>query len=90
MSLMALIEDIQSAIKSDKIIFGYRKTIKFMKLSTPKLIIIAGNVPEDMRKEIEHNAKIGGVKVEIFNGTSKELGLLCGKPFPITTITIKG
>jgi len=86
---MTLTEEIQSAIKSDKTIFGYRKTINFMKLYTPKLIIIAKNVPENMRKEIEHNAEIAEVKVKVFNGTSKELGLICGKPFPITTITIK-
>jgi len=87
---MPLIDEIQRAIKSDKTIFGYRESIKFIKTDTPKLIIIVKNMPDNMRNEIEQNAKVSEVKVEVFDGTSKELGLVCGKPFPITTITIKG
>jgi large subunit ribosomal protein L30e len=87
---MTLTEIIQNALKSNKIIIGYKKSIKFMKLNTPKLVIIAKNSPENIRKEIEHNAKMAGVKVEIFEGSSKELGIVCGKPFPITTLVIKG
>lgn len=82
-------EEIQSAIKSNKVIFGYRKTIKFIKINTPKLIVIAKNAPENMKKEIEHNAKIAKTRLEVFGGTSKELGIVCGKPFPVATITIK-
>jgi len=84
-----IVDEIQSAIKSDKEIFGYRETIKSIKINTPKLIIIARNIPENMRKEIDHNAKISKTKIEIFDGTSKELGVICGKPFPIATLTIK-
>jgi len=87
---MTLIEEIQTAIKSEKTIFGYRESIKFIKVDTPELVIIAKNIPDNMKKEIEHSAKISKVKVEVFDGTSKELGVVCGKPFPITTITIKG
>jgi large subunit ribosomal protein L30e len=87
---MSLTETIQTAIKDNKAIIGYRKSIKFIKLYTPKLIVIAKNSPEVMRKEIEHCAKIKGVKVETFAGSSKELGIICGKPFPVTTLVIKG
>ena len=51
---------------------------------------MAKNIPEDMRKEIEHHAKIFGIKVSIFEGSSKELGVICGKPFPVSTLVIKG
>jgi ribosomal protein L30E len=46
-------------------------------------------VPEKIRKEIEHNAKIAGIKVEIFDKSSKELGVLCGKPYPVSVLVIK-
>lgn len=86
---MTIVEDIQDALKSNKLILGYKESIKFIKTNSPKLVVIAKNVPEDMRKEIEYNTKISGSKVEIFNGSSKELGLVCGKPFPVTTLVIK-
>lgn len=85
-----LTEIIQSAIKSNKIVIGYRESIKFIKTNSPKMIIIAKDAPEKIKKEIEHNAKIFGIEVQIFNGSCKDLGIICGKPFPVTTLVIKG
>jgi large subunit ribosomal protein L30e len=87
---MTLTETIQAALKANKTIVGYRKSIKFIKSNTPKLVVVAKNSPESVKKEIEHNAKTTGVKVEVFEGSSKELGIVCGKPFPVTTLVIKG
>lgn len=84
-----LTEKIQSAIKSKKIIIGYKESIKFIKTNSPKTIIVAMNTPEKMKKEIEYNAKISGIELEVFEESSKELGILCGKPFPVTTLVIK-
>ncbi len=84
-----LTEKIQSAIKSKKIIIGYKESIKFIKTNSPKLIIVAMNTPEKMKKEIEYNAKISGIELQVFEESSKELGIECGKPFPVTTLVIK-
>jgi len=80
---------IQDALKAKKAILGYRQAIKFIKIDEPKLIVIAKNIPESMKKEIEHNAKISSILLEIFGGSSKELGVVCGKPYPISAIVIK-
>lgn len=87
---MTLIEDIQVAIKSNMAILGYRESIKFIKNYTPKVVVMAKNIPENMKKEIEHNAKVSNYKIEVFDGSSKDLGIVCGKPFPVTTLVIKG
>jgi len=83
-------EMIQDALKTKKVVIGYKDSIKFIKLNTPKLIVISNNLPESLRKEIEHNAKLGNMKMEVFNGNSKELGIFCGKPFPVSMLVIKG
>ena len=87
---MELVKEIQKALKENKVIIGYRESIDFIKLNQPKLIVMAKNIPDEMRKEIEHHAKIFGIKVSIFEGSSKELGVICGKPFPVSTLVIKG
>ncbi|MFH0710969.1 MAG: 50S ribosomal protein L30e [Candidatus Aenigmatarchaeota archaeon] len=87
---MNLQEEVQTAVKNDKAVLGYRRSIKFIKLNAPKLIVIANNMPQNLRNEIEHNAKVSDVKVEIFNGTSTELGIICSKPFPVSALVIKG
>lgn len=85
-----LTETIQSAIKSNNIIIGYNESIKFIKNNSPKIVIIANDAPEKIKKEIENNAKVFEIEVQIFKGTCKDLGVICGKPFPVTTLVIKG
>lgn len=82
-------EEIKKAIKKKNVIIGFKKSLKYMKINKPKLVVIAKNIQEDRKKEIEYLAKIGKFKVKIFDGTSKELGIVCGKPFPISTLVIK-
>ncbi|MEM5794448.1 MAG: ribosomal L7Ae/L30e/S12e/Gadd45 family protein [Candidatus Aenigmatarchaeota archaeon] len=86
---MSLAKTIQDAIKSKKAIIGYRESIKYLKLNKAELIILAENSPEKIKKEIEHIAKIANIKLETVK-ESKELGVMCGKPFPVTTVVIKG
>ncbi|MEM5879062.1 MAG: 50S ribosomal protein L30e [Candidatus Aenigmatarchaeota archaeon] len=86
---MKLEEEIINANKSGKIILGYRESKKFIRTNDAKLVVVANNIPEKIRKEIEHEIKIAGVKIEIFNGSSKDLGVLCGKPYPVGVLVIK-
>lgn len=85
---MALIEDVQAAVKAGKAIIGYRQTLKAAKTGSPKMIVISGNMPEAMKKNIEQNAKAAGIDMQIFDGTSTQLGVVCGKSFPISAIAI--
>jgi large subunit ribosomal protein L30e len=82
-------EEIKNVIKSKDIIIGYRKAIKFMKSDKPKMVIIANNIPEKMKKEIETHVKIFNLDMRVFDGDSKKLGIICGKPYPVTTIIVK-
>jgi len=82
-------DEIQTAIKNKKAILGYRKSLKFIKFNTPKLIVMSENIPEKIKKIIEENAKITKVKINLFDGTSKEFGIFCGKSFPISILVIK-
>lgn len=87
--MTSLIETVQTAIKTNKAIIGYKKSMRFIKTGSPELIVVARNISKKMKDGIEHNARIGGVQVEIFNSSSKELGVVCGKPFPVSTLVIK-
>jgi len=80
---------IKEKIKQDKILFGYKSVMKSIKSSRPKLIVYANNLPEDRKKMIEHNAKISNVEIKEYPNDSVNLGLVCGKPFPVSTLAIK-
>lgn len=87
---MDVTEDVQQAVKANKAIIGYRESLSYIKTSKPKLIVMSNNLPSSARKEIEHNSKISKIKLETFGGTSRDLGVICGKPFPVSTLVIKG
>lgn len=85
-----LTEEIQTALKTSNAILGYRRSIKFIKINRPKLVVMSDNVPEQIRNEMEHIAKLSGLKLEVYDGNSRDLGIVCGKPFPVSVLTIKG
>jgi len=84
-----LLDQLKNALKEKNVIIGSRRTLKYLKLGNVKLVVIANNCPETIRKDINHYAKMSKLKVEGFNGTAKQLGVFCGKPFPIATLSIK-
>jgi len=85
---MKIEDEITSALKARKIILGLNETMSALKSRSPKSVIVAKNIPESKRKDIEYNSKIFKVKLEIFEGTSKQLGVICGKPFPVSALAI--
>ena len=88
---MTISDDIRTAVKSEKAIIGYRETSKFLKSGGKvKEVVISNNIPENMDKDIRANTKAADVKLQDFDGTSKDLGTACGKPFPVAVMIIKG
>lgn len=85
---MSFLDELKESLNNKKAILGSRKTIKYLKAGKLKTIIIAKNCPENVKKDLEHYSKISKIKVERFDGTGKQLGVFCGKPFPIATIGI--
>jgi large subunit ribosomal protein L30e len=81
-------EDLREALNDKKVILGSKRTIKYLKLGKAKKIIISNNCPESIKKDAEHYTKLTGIKMESFDGTSKQLGIFCGKPFSISALAI--
>ncbi|MCS7093878.1 MAG: ribosomal L7Ae/L30e/S12e/Gadd45 family protein [Candidatus Aenigmarchaeota archaeon] len=79
-------EKIKEALKENKAILGYREVLKFIRNNNVELVVLAKNTPEKIKNIILHS----NVAVEIFDGSSKEMGTLCGKPYPVAVIAIKG
>lgn len=79
---------VKEAISEKKAIYGYRKAYRYLKNYKPKLVIIAKNMREDLKKDIISAVKDKNL-IKEFDGTSIDLGIICGKPFPISVIVIK-
>lgn len=76
---------LRTAVMSGKVYIGTRQTKKVLKTTQPKLIIFASNID---RKQFEDLKNLQGVPTYTFPGTNQELGSACGKPFPVSVLSI--
>ena len=72
------------AVKTGKVVIGSKKAIELSNSGEAKIIILAKNCPEDTRKQIESSK----VPIYIYDGTGRELGPVCGKPFIIAAMAV--
>ena len=84
----SIIKEVKEKLKKGKVILGYRKSLKYLKLNKPKFVIVAENAPEEIKKDIFF-VLTDKNKLKVFKGTSIELGTLCGKPFPVSVLVVK-
>ncbi|MFH1257875.1 MAG: 50S ribosomal protein L30e [Candidatus Micrarchaeota archaeon] len=85
---MDLNKAIRLVVDTGKVELGGDKARKIALLGGAKLIVLASNLPKGSSRDLEHYAKLSGIPVLEFGGTSLELGTVCGKPFPVSALTI--
>jgi large subunit ribosomal protein L30e len=82
-------EAVHAAVKEGKAVLGYNESLELVRNGTPSMAVVANNAPEARMAELSHDAKLSGVRLETFDGDSRELGLICGKPFPVLLLAIR-
>mgnify|MGYP002635913009 CR=1 FL=1 len=80
-------EQLKDAFKEKTLTYGFKESIKKIKIKKVGTVFIAKDCPEDMREDIKLNAKISGVNIIELDATSQEIGAVCKKPFPITVLS---
>ena len=85
---MSLNQPIASAVSTGTCKIGAKSSITAVKKGEAKLVVVAANCPKDERDDIERYAQLSGIKVQIFEGTSWDLGEVVGKPFMVSAIAI--
>lgn len=80
---------IRTVVKTGKVSFGVKSTIQNAKTGKAKLIISAANCPRNTREDIEYYCKLSNVPLIIYKGSSIDLAAVCGKPFIVSSLSIK-
>ncbi len=79
---------IRLAVESGKVEFGSRRGATASIEGKAKLMIIAKNTPKKIRDSITEQLKKSKIPVMEFGGSTMELGSVCGKPFPISVLSV--
>ncbi len=75
-------------VKSGTIEFGSRRGLKNALSKKTKAFIVSRNVPFDIKNKILKYCNTNNILLIEFSGSSIELGSACGKPFPVSVISI--
>ncbi len=80
---------IRRAMDTGRVLLGYRQTEKSLLNGAAKLVIVASNAPAREAERIDYLAKVGGVPIYRFSGSSVDLGHVCGKPFVVSMLVVE-
>lgn len=83
-----LIKELRVALRTGQVVIGSRRTVKTVLSGRAKIVVIANNIPPDLREDIIRYAKLSGVKVLEAPLTNMELGVAIGKPFSVASLAI--
>merc|ERR1739845_261250 len=77
---------LQLVMKSGKYTLGYKSTLKTLRSSKSKLILIANNAPALRKSELEYYAMLAKTGVVHYSGNNIDLGTACGKYFRVSVL----
>ena len=75
-------------MKSGRASLGYKQTLKTLRSSKSKLVIISNNCPPLRKSEIEYYAMLAKCSVVHYTGSNVDLGTACGKYFKVSMLTV--
>jgi large subunit ribosomal protein L30e len=80
--------ELQVAMNTGRVVIGFEETKKAVLAGIPKMVILAANAPRWARDDIEYYARLAGIPVFIFPGSSIELGATAKRPHRIMAIAV--
>lgn len=79
---------IRVAVDTGDVTLGSEKSIQSLKLGKGKLVVVAQNAPKEILEDVEYYANLSDIQAYTYEGSSVDLGSVCGKPFTVATLII--
>jgi large subunit ribosomal protein L30e len=80
-------KDIKTIIKSGKFSLGLKEATKSLK--GVKLLIYSNSLKDNEVEELKNQCRSSSVPTYAYPGSSFSLGLMCGKPFKVSVISVR-
>jgi large subunit ribosomal protein L30e len=85
---MDIQKSIRRALETGKADFGSRSAKAHAMKGGVKAILVSANCPKALKDEIKNNCSKSGIPCSEVGFTSLELGSICGKPFPVSALSV--
>ena len=80
---------IATTVRTGKVFLGAKNTVKNAKIGKVKLVIVAASCPQNAREDIQYYCRLSKIPLVSYNGTSIDLGVVCGKSFMVSALAIR-
>jgi large subunit ribosomal protein L30e len=80
--------ELRLALSTGKVQLGSKQAVREMRRGRAKMAILSSNCPEENKQAIEQYGKLAEIPVLEHAKDSVDLGVLCGKPYPVSAIII--
>lgn len=76
---IGLASQLPLAVKTGKYVVGFKQALQALVRNQAKVIILASNIPKDMRRQIEYYCVLAkNTPIEFYAGNNNELNTLSG------------
>jgi large subunit ribosomal protein L30e len=80
---------IKTATKSGRLFFGVKKAMAAAQSGRAVAVILSSSCPPGILRQLQHHAALSNLPVHLYPSPSADLGLVCGKPFAVSAVTIR-
>ena len=81
-------QQLRLALSTGRVQLGSKQAVRELRRGRAKMAIISSNCPKEMKESIENYGKLGNIPILNHEKDSVDLGMLCGKPYPVSAIVI--
>jgi large subunit ribosomal protein L30e len=85
---MNLVKTIRSAVDTDGVILGTKSTLIEVLTGGVKFAVVASNCERIAKDDLVKFCQFSKVELKEFEGSSVELGEVCGKPFVVSMLAV--
>jgi large subunit ribosomal protein L30e len=80
--------ELRLALSTGRVQIGSKIAIREMRRGRAQLAILSANCPIEKKEAIKNFGKLAKIPVLSHGKDSLDLGVLCGKPYPVSAIVI--
>ena len=80
--------ELRMALNTGRVHLGSKIAVREIRRGRAKIAIVSSNCPERIKETIKNHGKLSNIPVITHSKDSLDLGILCGKPFPVSSIVI--
>ena len=81
------LEELKTALKKEKLVFGSNQTISNIKNNNTKVVFLAKNCKPEIKENITHYTDQTKIKVITINKPRGEISVFCKKNYPVSVIS---